>query len=132
MIWAAPALSDLDEIAQYIALDDRSAATRYVRKVFATVDRLKQFPDSGRRPAELPDSRYREVVVPPCRVFYRAEGGSACMSVRQGPGSDVSRYALDRIDREIRTVFILYVMRSERLLHFHLLERRRRRVERAE
>lgn len=105
MIWAAPALSDLDEIAQYIALDDRSAATRYVRKVFATVDRLKQFPDSGRRPAELPDSRYREVVVPPCRVFYRAEGGS---------------------------VYILYVMRSERLLHFHLLERRRRRTERAE
>ena len=96
MIWAAPALADLDEIAEYIALDDRTAATRYVRKVFDAVDRLKQFPNSGRHPEELPDSRYREVVVPPCRVFYREEGGS---------------------------VYILYVMRSERLLHTHLLER---------
>ena len=98
LIWAEPALADLDEIAEYIALDDRPAATRYVRKVFDTVARLKQFPDSGRHPAELPDTRYREVVVPPCRVFYRVEGG---------------------------TVFILYVMRSERLLRTHLLERRR-------
>ena len=96
LIWAAPALTDVNEIAEYIALDDRTAATRYVRKVFDTVDRLKQFPNSGRRLAELPDSRYREVVVPPCRVFYREEGGS---------------------------VFILYVMRSERLLRTHLLER---------
>ena len=96
MIWAAPALTDVNEIAEYIALDDRTAATRYVRKVFDTVDRLKQFPNSGRRPEELPDSRYREVVVPPCRVFYREEGSS---------------------------VFILYVMRSERLLRTHLLER---------
>ena len=96
MIWAAPALTDVNEIAEYIALDDRTAATRYVRKVFDTVDRLKQFPNSGRRPEELPDSRYREVVVPPCRVFYRAEAES---------------------------VFILHVMRSERLLRTHLLER---------
>ena len=96
LIWAAPALADLDEIAEYIALDDRTAATRYVRKVFDAGDRLKQFPNSGRRPEELPDSRYREVVVPPCRVFYRAEAES---------------------------VYILHVMRSERLLRTHLLER---------
>ena len=96
LIWAAPALTDVNEIAEYIALDDRPAATSYVRKVFDTVDRLKQVPNSGRRLAELPDSRYREVVVPPCRVFYREEGGS---------------------------VYILYVMRSERLLRTHLLER---------
>ena len=105
LIWAAPALADLDEIAEYIALDDRPAAARYVRRAFDTVDRLKQFPDSGRRLAELPDSRYREVVVPPCRVFYRTEGNS---------------------------VFVLYVMRSERLLHSHLLESRHRRTERLE
>ena len=96
LIWAAPALTDVNEIAEYIALDDRPAATRYVRKVFDTVDRLKQFPNSGRCLAELPDSRYREVVVPPCRVFYRAETES---------------------------VYILHVMRSERLLRTHLLER---------
>ena len=132
LIWAAPALADLDEIAEYIALDDRPAAARYVRQVFDTVDRLKRFPNSGRRPAELPDSRYREVVVPPCRVFYRTEGGGVYMPVRQRPGTDVSEYALDRVDSEIRTVLILYVMRSERLLHTHLLDNRRRRTKRPE
>ena len=70
---------------------------RYVRKVFDSVDRLKEFPKSGKRPAELPDTPYREVVVPPCRVFYRIEGD---------------------------TVLVLYVMRSEQLLHSYLLDLR--------
>lgn len=100
--WAGPALADLDEIAEYIALDDRPAATRYVRKVFDTVAGLTRFPVSCRHSAVLPDTRCREVVVPPCRVFYRVEGG---------------------------TVFILYVMRSERLLRTHLPERRRLQTE---
>ena len=97
LIWAEPALNDLDEIAAYIALDNRRAAARYVRKVLDSVDRLKEFPKSGKRPAELPDASYREVVVPPCRVFYRVEGD---------------------------TVLVLYVMRSERLLQSYLLDLR--------
>lgn len=97
LIWSQPALLDLEEIAEYIALDSPDAASRYVRKVFAAVERLKRYPDSGRRPEELPSSQYREVVVPPCRVFYRSEEDA---------------------------VFILYVMRSERLLRTFLLEER--------
>ena len=57
LIWAEPALADLDEIAEYLALDDRPAATRYVRKVFDTVARLKRFPDSGRKSVELSETR---------------------------------------------------------------------------
>ena len=102
LIWAAPALNDLDEIAAYIALDNRTAATRYVRRVFDRVDRLKEFPESGKRPAELPDTPYREVVVPPCRVFSRVEAD---------------------------TVLVLYVMRSERLLHSYLLDLRSTRAD---
>jgi toxin ParE1/3/4 len=97
LIWSQPALLDLEEIAEYIALDSPSAASRYVRKVFRAVERLKRYPNSGRRPAELPATPYREVIVPPCRVFYRAEEDA---------------------------VFILHVMRSERLLRSFLLEQR--------
>ena len=103
LIWSEPALLDLEEIAEYTALDDPRAASRYVRKVFSTLEHLKQFPDSGRRPPEvtdvpdLPESTYREVIVPPCRVFYR---------------------------RENDAVLILHVMRSERLLRTFLLEQR--------
>jgi toxin ParE1/3/4 len=97
LIWTEPALLDLNEVAEYIALDDPAAASKMVQTVFDRVGRLATYPNSGKRPAELPRTPYREVVVPPCRIFYRVEEES---------------------------VFILYVMRSERLLHSFLLDRR--------
>lgn len=97
VIWTEPALFDLEQIAEYIALDKPSAASALVKNVFSTVDRLEQFPKSGRKPPELKKSRYREVVVSPCRIFYR-------------------EYQ--------EKVYILYVMRSERKLRKYLLETR--------
>ncbi len=97
LIWTEPALLDLNEVAEYIALDDPAAASKMVQTVFDRVERLSTYPNSGKRPSELPRTPYREVVVPPCRMFYRVEEES---------------------------VFILYVMRSERLLHSFLLDRR--------
>ncbi len=99
LIWTEPALLDLDEIAEYIALDDPMAASRYVQKVFDRVELLEAYPKSGKRPAELPRTSYREVVVAPCRIFYRVEKDA---------------------------VYILYVMRSERLLRSYLLDQRDR------
>ena len=99
LIWTEPALLDLDEVAEYIALDNATAASNYVQKVFDKVERLATYPNSGKRTKELPRTSYREIVVPPCRVFYRVEKG---------------------------TVFVLHVMRSERLLQPFLLDRRDR------
>lgn len=97
IIWTEPALQDLNDIAGYIALDKVNAAKKLVQKVFSSVERLEQFPKSGRIPPELEKSRYLEVIVNPCRVFYR-------------------------IEKE--KVFILYVLRSERKLRKYLLEAR--------
>jgi len=74
LIWTEPALSDLDAIADFIALDDLAAARELVQRVFRHVEQLARFPESGSRPRELPRSRYRQIVEPPCRVFYRHEG----------------------------------------------------------
>lgn len=98
VIWSEPALSDLNEIAEYIALDNFDAAARLVQEVFSAVERLESHPKSGRRPPELErKSVYREVIVGPCRIFYRVEND---------------------------TVYILYVMRGERELRVFLLEDR--------
>ncbi|RZV49370.1 MAG: type II toxin-antitoxin system RelE/ParE family toxin [Pseudomonadales bacterium] len=98
IVWAEPALLDLEGIAEYIALDKPTAAKKYIQDVFSKVDRLKQFPNSGRKPIELPrGTRYREIVVGPSRIFYRLDG--------------------TRIN-------ILYVMRSERLLRNYILSER--------
>lgn len=97
IIWTEPALQDLNEIAEYIALDKVSAANKLVQKVFSCTERLEQLPKSGRKPPELSNSRYLELVVNPCRIFYRAEK---------------------------EKIYILYVMRSERKLRNYLLEDR--------
>ena len=67
------ALTQPDDFTEYIALDNPEAASHLPDRVFIATDRLAEFPDSGRRPPELVDSVYRELVVPPCRIFYRRE-----------------------------------------------------------
>ena len=47
VIWADPAIQDLDAIADYIALDKPEAAHRLVQRVLATVERLQRFPHMG-------------------------------------------------------------------------------------
>lgn len=98
IVWTEPALSDLNEIAEYIALDKPSAARRLVKQVFSQVERLEQFPELGRIPPELDNSKYREIIIGPCRIFYR-------------------------IDQD--KIFITYVMCAERLLRQYLLDERK-------
>ena len=43
LIWTEPALEDLGQIADYIALDDPAAAKRLIRKVFVKVELLQDF-----------------------------------------------------------------------------------------
>ena len=98
IVWTEPALRDLDDIAEYIALDKDSAAKKLVRRVFSRVENLQNFPESGRKPPELPkNSRYFEVIVGPCRIFYRIDDSK---------------------------IFVLYVMRSERLFRKFILDDR--------
>jgi len=97
IIWTEPALLDLNVIAEYIALDKLGAASYLVQTVFSKTERLEEFPKSGREPPELKKSRYKEIIVGPCRIFYRIEKDK---------------------------VYILYVMRSERKLRKYLLRER--------
>jgi plasmid stabilization system protein ParE len=73
IIWADPAVQELDAIVDYIALDKPEAAHQLVRQVLTAVERLRRFPRIGSLPVELRGLPYRQLVVPPCRVFYRIE-----------------------------------------------------------
>jgi addiction module RelE/StbE family toxin len=97
IIWTEPALVDLDQIADYISLDKPTAASQFVQRVFDRIEQLSIHPNSGSVPPELKGTQYRQLVIPPIRVFYRVQ-------------NDV--------------VYIVYVMRGERLFHNDdLLER---------
>jgi len=73
VIWTEPALADLDAIADYIALDNPTAARDLVARVFSHVDQLESHPLSGPKLPEFKGWRYRQITEPPCRVIYRHE-----------------------------------------------------------
>jgi len=97
VIWTEPALSDPDAIADYIALENPDAARALVKRIFRHVDQLTKHPRSGSKPGELLGWRYRQIIEPPCRIFYRVDSNR---------------------------VFILYVMRAERWLRPSALQSR--------
>jgi toxin ParE1/3/4 len=55
----------------YIRRDKPSAAKSFRQQVEASLSRLPEYPESGRKIPEFPDLAYREVVVSPYRFFYR-------------------------------------------------------------
>ena len=73
VIWAEPALNDLDAITDYIALDNPEAARQLLQKVFEHVDHLERHPRLGSKPEELKGWRYRQILEPPRRIFYRED-----------------------------------------------------------
>ena len=87
--WTERALTQLQEIGAYIALENRDAASALVQRMIESTDRLQAFPGSGRKLPDFPAFPHRELIVPPCRVIYRIEE---------------------------RVALILFVARTERLL----------------
>ena len=97
IIWTEPAISDLDETADFVALDDSQAARNFVAKVFEKVELLEEHPKMGSIPSELsPIKIYRQIVVKPCRLLYRYES---------------------------KAVYIVHVMRCERIFNRKMLTR---------
>jgi toxin ParE1/3/4 len=94
IVWTVPALRELNDIADYISVSNQYAAEKLVTNIFSKIERLERHPESGKVPAEIPTFSYREVVVNPCRIFYKFESGK---------------------------VFILHVMRQEQDLRRFLL-----------
>ncbi|HRG55154.1 MAG TPA: type II toxin-antitoxin system RelE/ParE family toxin [Lacunisphaera sp.] len=74
VIWTARAVAQLDEIADYIALDKPVAARATVRRIYARVGLLAQAGKLGREVPELPGSDHRMLWVSPCWIYYRLHG----------------------------------------------------------
>lgn len=97
VIWTEPALADLDAIADYIALDNPTAARDLVAQVFSHIDQLESHAVSGPKLPEFRGWRYRQITESPCSVIYR---------------------------HEKNLVHIVHVVRGERLLDSKLVRKR--------
>lgn len=74
VIWAIPALNDLEGILEYIELDNPEAANNLAREVFESTDQLSEFPESGSKPRELNRTPYRRKIVGPVKIYHRYDG----------------------------------------------------------
>lgn len=97
IIWTEPALYELDEIADYISLENADAARKLVRRVYDSVGKLQNHTQIGKLIDDLDTTIYRKLYVSPCQIFYRVEETK---------------------------VFIIHIIRDEQLLHLDILRMR--------
>jgi toxin ParE1/3/4 len=72
--FAASAVNDLEGIrAWYIELEVPEVGERLLQEVIAAVERLEDFPESGRVVPEFGVAQLREVIHPPFRIVYRLD-----------------------------------------------------------
>ena len=73
VIWTLQAIEDLTRIRDYIRTDSFQYADLVVAEVFAAMDRLQSFPESGRLVPERPGSGLRKVLWRSYRIVHNYE-----------------------------------------------------------
>jgi toxin ParE1/3/4 len=71
IIWSPLAITRINEIADYIADDSPEAARKWVDEIFTKVDRIEEFPLSGRFVPEIDRKDIREILFGKYRIIYR-------------------------------------------------------------
>ena len=71
ILWTQRARRDLLEIGDFIARDKPAAAAKLVHRIIDTVERIAQFPTSGRVVPETHRDDLREVILDNYRIVYQ-------------------------------------------------------------
>lgn len=80
--WSPLALEQLSAIAEFIALDNSSAAENWVNSLFDKAERLASFPEMGRTVPELNQANYRELIIGNYRLIYKITNEINVLTVR--------------------------------------------------
>ena len=75
--WTPQALEDLEAIRAYVSRDSVPYAALLIERLFAAVDRLEVFPESGRIVPEFQRRDLREVILGSYRIVYRLHADRA-------------------------------------------------------
>ena len=71
IVWSPQALRDIESVRAYIAEDSPRVAELVIGRIIQAVERIRIFPESGRKVPERNDPEIREVIESPYRVVYR-------------------------------------------------------------
>lgn len=73
IVWSPLALDRTSEIAEYISLDNPTAAQKWVDNIFKKVSLLQLSPEIGRIVPEIERKEIRELIFGNYRIIYRLE-----------------------------------------------------------
>lgn len=73
IIWSPKSLKNLEEIADFISLNSPLYAPVFIQKIISSVERLKDFPLSGRIVPEFNIDTIREIIFHNYRIVYRTK-----------------------------------------------------------
>jgi toxin ParE1/3/4 len=81
--WSEVALRDVRSLKRYIAQDSPFYARQFCERLMATVDKLAEFPQIGRRVPEADESseEIRELIYRDYRILYWVEPGADCVQI---------------------------------------------------
>lgn len=69
--WSPKAVSNLEDICNYIAIDSEFYACLFVKRINAVIKDIPQFPKAGRIVPEYNDENLREKIYKNYRIVYR-------------------------------------------------------------
>ena len=85
LVWSPLALTQAEEISCYIAEDNPAAAEKWLAGLFGEVERLADYPESGRHVPEIRRPEIREIIYGEYRIIYRIRTATAAiLTVRHG------------------------------------------------
>lgn len=95
--WSFSALNDLEEIAEFIALDSSPIATKYVTSIYSKVELLSLQPRLGRVVPEFGVEHIRELIFENYRLIYRlnTHGNVEVLMVHHS-ARDLTKRSLDQ------------------------------------
>jgi addiction module RelE/StbE family toxin len=77
VVWTLQAIEDVEAVRAYIARDSPHYAALLAERLVESVERLQEFPRSGRVVPEVGQEAYREVILGTYRIVYRLIGDVA-------------------------------------------------------
>ncbi len=69
--WTDPALEDLNQSFSFIACDSICYANLFIKRIYESIQNLKDFPELGHIVPEKSINNLRELIIQNYRIIYR-------------------------------------------------------------
>lgn len=73
IIWTKRAVTDLDSIGKYIAIDSENAAQKFVQELIKKAESLINYSEKGRPIPEKIAGNYRQILHKNYRIIYKLD-----------------------------------------------------------